>query len=183
MACLTYNMDYIYSSTHLLEIDCHQKYVSQATNCIVEIGVLDGATTKQFLDIAKCKVYGIDPIIIDSNSNVLIGDLNKINNLEKHYSSFTFIKDYSFNVVKTWKEPIDYIFIDGDHNYEAVKKDMEDWFSHVKQGGYMSFHDSAANRGGPSYWPGPSKLTDELIHNKKMKYIETVWSLTVFQKI
>jgi len=183
MVSLISNMDYIYSSTHLLEIDCHKKYASQSTNCIVEIGVLDGATTKQFLDISKCKVFGIDPIIIDSCSNTLAGNFDKINILEKHYPYFTFIKGYSFNVAKTWKEPIDYIFIDGDHNYEAVKKDMEDWLPHVKQGGYMSFHDSAANRGGPSYWPGPSQFADELIQNKKMKYIETVWSLTVFQKI
>ena len=92
------------------------------------------------------------------------------------------INEYSYNVVKDWVLPLGYIFIDGDHVYDAVKQDFEDWFPHVMPGGYISIHDSAADRGGPHNWPGPTKLCKELMEDPRVEYMDTVWSLTVFKK-
>lgn len=164
------------------EITAHIKYAASSDKIIVEIGVLNGHTTKFILENTKANVYGIDPIITDSMNVSLIGDESKIKELTIKYPNFTFIKDYSFNVVKNWDKKIDYIFIDGDHIYEAVKQDFEEWLPHVKSGGIISIHDSAANRGGPSFWPGPSKLADELINDDRLEYIETLTALTVFKK-
>jgi hypothetical protein len=165
------------------EIETHTKYAYGSKDLIVEIGVLYGQTTKIILENTEARVYGIDPIIPDSMNENLIGDVDKINELVKTYPNFTFIKDYSFNVVKNWDKKIDYLFIDGDHKYEAVKQDLEEWYPHVKVGGFISIHDSAANRGGPSFWPGPSKLADELILDLRFEYVETLTALTVFKKI
>lgn len=38
-------------------------------------------------------------------------------------------------------EDIDFLFIDGDHSYEGVKKDFEDYRPFVKKGGIIVFHD------------------------------------------
>jgi FkbM family methyltransferase len=38
-------------------------------------------------------------------------------------------------------EKLDFIFIDGDHSYEGVKKDFEMYASLLKDGGYVAFHD------------------------------------------
>lgn len=38
-------------------------------------------------------------------------------------------------------EYFDVIFIDGDHSYEAVKKDIELWYPKVKPGGIIAGHD------------------------------------------
>lgn len=165
------------------EIKAHINYAKNSSEVIVEIGVLNGHTTGFMLENTKAQVYGIDPIIPDSMNESLIGDVNKINELVLKYPNFTFIKDYSFNAVKNWDKKIDYLFIDGDHTYEVVKKDFEDWYPHVKTGGIISIHDSAANRGGPSFWPGPSKLADELIHDNRVEYIETLTALTIFKKL
>jgi hypothetical protein len=35
----------------------------------------------------------------------------------------------------------DYIYIDGNHKYEAVKKDLEAWYPKVKKGGIFAGHD------------------------------------------
>ncbi len=40
-------------------------------------------------------------------------------------------------------EQIDFLFIDGDHSYEGVKKDFEMYGPLVKKGGIVSFHDIA----------------------------------------
>jgi len=38
-------------------------------------------------------------------------------------------------------EKLDFLFIDGDHTYEGVKKDYEDYKDYVKEGGWIGFHD------------------------------------------
>lgn len=174
---------YLSDLTQNNEITAHIKYAASSDETIVEIGILNGHTTKFILENTKANVYGIDPIIPDSMNTSLIGDENKIKELVTIHPNFTFIKDYSFNVVKDWDKEIDYIFIDGDHTYEAVKQDFEEWYPHVKVGGIISIHDSSANRGGPSFWPGPSKLADELILDSRVEYIETLTALTVFKKV
>lgn len=35
----------------------------------------------------------------------------------------------------------DFVYIDGNHNYESVKEDMHAWFPKVKKGGLMGGHD------------------------------------------
>lgn len=165
------------------EIEKHRELSRGCKKCIVEIGVLNGETTSVFLqNNSKVKIYGIDPLIPDSMNKKLIGNLESINRLHTLFNNFIFINDYSYNVVKKWEEGISYIFLDGDHRYRSVKRDFEDWLPFVEAGGFISLHDSAANRGGPYWWKGPSKLSDQLIRDKRVEYVDTVCSLTVFRK-
>ena len=41
-----------------------------------------------------------------------------------------------------WTGPIDFLFIDGDHDYEAVRRDFEEWSPHVTSDGTLAFHDA-----------------------------------------
>lgn len=41
--------------------------------------------------------------------------------------------------------PVDFLFIDGDHTYEGVKKDWEMYSQLVRPGGAIAFHDIAGN--------------------------------------
>ena len=38
-------------------------------------------------------------------------------------------------------EPLDFLFIDGDHSYEGVKMDFDIWFPKLKSGGVIAMHD------------------------------------------
>jgi predicted O-methyltransferase YrrM len=42
---------------------------------------------------------------------------------------------------------IDFLFIDGDHSYEGVKRDWEMYSTLVRKGGIIAFHDVASNYG------------------------------------
>ena len=39
------------------------------------------------------------------------------------------------------KKMVDFLFIDGDHTYEGVKRDFEMYSPLVKEGGIVAFHD------------------------------------------
>ncbi len=54
-------------------------------------------------------------------------------------------------------QPLDYLFIDGDHRYEGVKRDFEMYGPMVRKGGVIAFHDivdgpSDAVGGVPRFW-------------------------------
>ncbi|MBF05370.1 hypothetical protein CL644_01540 [bacterium] len=169
------------------ERDLLQRYAKKAKAGIVEIGVLDGKTTKEMAEVACVPIYGIDPIIPDSMNRRLIGTEEKIVKNLAFYSDFHFFKDFSYNVAKDWHHQFDFIFIDGDHRYESVKKDFEDWYLLIDPGGYISFDDSAKVTSIPSAefdgWPGCITLVNELKLDSRLRLIETVDSITVFQKI
>jgi len=44
---------------------------------------------------------------------------------------------------RQWEEPIDLLFVDGDHAHEGVKRDIDAWVKHILVGGHVVFHDCA----------------------------------------
>ncbi|MFN7590121.1 MAG: class I SAM-dependent methyltransferase [Planctomycetota bacterium] len=48
---------------------------------------------------------------------------------------------YSHEHAQQWREPIDLLFLDGDHSYDAVRQDFEDWAPRIRPGGYLVLHD------------------------------------------
>lgn len=60
-------------------------------------------------------------------------------------------------------EPIDLLFVDGDHDQEGVRADFDHWSPHVRQGGHLLFHDAvdAPDFVSPSV-PGPATVADSI---------------------
>ena len=66
-------------------------------------------------------------------------------------------------------ESLDFVFIDADHSYKAVKADIEAWWPKIRKGGMMSGHDYH-----PDKWPGVVKAVDERF-NIKALFPDAVW--------
>jgi predicted O-methyltransferase YrrM len=71
---------------------------------------------------------------------------------------------------------LDFLFIDGDHSYEGVKKDFEMYSPLVKKGGVIAFHDIVfgpeENVGGvPKFWEEIKRnfQTQEIVKNWSQK--------------
>jgi len=129
-----------------------------------ELGVSYGFNLVYFLDNLPNvkKVYAIDPYmpyddgpggivtqeVIDRVKNCFL------DNIEPHKDKVEFINKTSDDAVGDIPDgSLDYIFIDGDHSYEAVCKDIRAYYSKVKSGGMFAGHDKGL--------PGVDKALDE----------------------
>lgn len=111
---------------------------------IVEIGAYVGRSTHVLATTAKLRnsrVISIDPFLpaFDGwhNSDPKSAFMN---NIMQVFDNVTLIEDYSQNVFNQVPE-FDFIFIDGDHSYEGVKRDCENYLPKLKRGCCVSFHD------------------------------------------
>jgi MMP 1-O-methyltransferase len=55
-----------------------------------------------------------------------------------------------------WSGPIRVLFVDGNHDYAQVVRDLRSWTPHVIEGGAVALHDYGA-----AAWPGVSQAADE----------------------
>ncbi|MFO1029837.1 MAG: class I SAM-dependent methyltransferase [Planctomycetota bacterium] len=69
----------------------------------------------------------------------------------------------SHEQAQLWKEPIDLLFLDGDHSYDSVRQDFEDWAPKVRPGGFLCLHD--ANH---ELHTGPRRIVEECIRKDPM---------------
>lgn len=60
----------------------------------------------------------------------------------------------------TYVPKFDVIIVDGGHDYEQVKADIEAWTQHLRPGGIMFFHDYDA-KDAPIHHPGVKQAVDE----------------------
>ena len=71
---------------------------------------------------------------------------------------------------------IDFLFVDADHEYESVKKDIKAWLPKVKVGGKILFHDYES-------WPGVTKAVNEAIEDGLLEKGEQAKSLLCTTKL
>lgn len=115
----------------------------------LEIGCAEGTTTEFLLkELPQLTLWSIDPYedYIDWNGNNLdkLNDkfINTMNRLKPYSNRFKLIRKYSDDAIRDFEDGfLDFIFIDGLHTYEQVKKDCENFYPKVKTGGLFSGHD------------------------------------------
>jgi len=113
----------------------------------VEIGVFEGEHALSLIkNLNLKKLYLIDPYVIhDSYSpewrKSIIQAQREVYELSKKHSNVKVIFKYSDEALKEIGEKVDFVYIDGDHSYEAVKKDINNYWKIVKDGGLLGGHD------------------------------------------
>lgn len=138
-----------------------------------ELGVSYGFNLVYTLDNAPNikKVYAIDPYMPyeDGPGNFVTQEIiDKVKscfleNIEPHNEKVSFINKTSDEAHELIEDnTLDYIFIDGDHSYEAVVKDIANYYSKVKSGGVFSGHDFG--------WEGVQKAVGEFLDQQQIDY-------------
>lgn len=116
----------------------------------IELGCGDGDTTLHLLsNLPNLTLYGIDPYTgyddFNGHNPKEMLEQNLVNTMQKidsYKDRFILYRDISDNVVDKFEdESLDFIFIDGQHSYEQVLRDCENYFPKIKKGGLFSGHD------------------------------------------
>lgn len=109
-----------------------------------EIGIYTGGNAKSILQTLNIKkLYLVDAY---KSYEGYVGTKFKeaerkaINNVSFWKNKVKFIKKMSADAIDEIPE-LDFIYIDGNHAYEYIKQDLENYFGKIKQGGIMAGHD------------------------------------------
>ena len=128
--------------------------------CLVEIGVFEGVTSlvlREAMDPAGT-LHCVDPFFKGSLGISYEFSISRKEIAKSRNGSVIFLPLLSHEAARGWKEPVDMIFIDGDHSDECVRKDWAGWAPHIVPGGFVAFHDSVA----PEEDFGPPALVREI---------------------
>jgi predicted O-methyltransferase YrrM len=117
---------------------------------MVEIGCFTGVSTETFLQLNPKKLYAVDiwdlnesysDLIEDGRSNFHLIE-QSFRTMAKNYDNIEIIKNFSKHASFGFRnKSLDFVYIDGDHNYNAVVEDIEHWQPKIKSGGYIAGHD------------------------------------------
>lgn len=110
---------------------------------IVNIGAGAGtsslAMTEARMDLIK-SIYSIDIEGIDNPRGSLVGEQHAF--AQYNTPLINQILGDSYDVGMAWdKGSVDMVFVDGDHSAKSVGRDIQAWLFHIKDGGFMLFHD------------------------------------------
>lgn len=124
-----------------------------------EIGVCTGRYSRILLEsIPDVQLLGVDPYRPYKGYTDFrrIGTHDKNLSLAREataeFANYTLVLAFGSEAAQ-WVEDgsLDFVFIDGNHQYPDVKQDIADWYPKVRKGGILSGHDYynfASGRGG-----------------------------------
>jgi MMP 1-O-methyltransferase len=156
---------------------------STGRGAIVEIGSWKGRSTTWLASGARLagrRVYAIDPHRL-SREDPGAATLDEfLGNLAR-----TGLADVVEPLIMTSEEaaariagPIELLFIDGDHSYEAVRRDAELWLPRLMDGGTVMFHDVAT-----AAYTGPRRVVRQMVfRNTHFHRIGRVGSMVVARR-
>ncbi|SRR5258706_2937540 len=165
------------------ERECLKKYAT-GKRSLVEIGVMQGVNTgllRGVMDPAGI-MTGIDPHPngrwgCNLDRWVAHRELRRYSNGQARL-----LRKTSEEAVKDWQDPIDFIFIDGDHSWAGIEHDWKHWTPFVEAGGIVALHDTRAQEGWPDH--DTIRFMSEVIsRDTRFGVIEEVDSLTIVKRV
>lgn len=115
----------------------------------VEIGTASGSNADNIMmTLPIKKLYVIDPyedyvdkedIVTDWHNSQQMLEAKEL--LSSYGEKIIFIKKYSDKAVDNIPDNVDFVYIDGNHSYEYVKKDINLYYPKICNGGVLGGHD------------------------------------------
>jgi hypothetical protein len=114
----------------------------------VEIGVNRGANSKIMLkNLNIKKLYLVDPYRVYEGIDGVVQKGHKVaweeahKNLKRFKDKIVWMRLLSEEAAKLLPDGLDFVYIDGNHKYDFVKKDIEVYWNKLKKGGVLAGHD------------------------------------------
>lgn len=151
---------------------------AKMSDIIVEVGCYRGRSTRAICDNTRALIFAVDPwedIYFDKNGKS-IGILKKGSFEEFNSNLKEFICSGQLEVMKCKSDDFpdlgngfaNFIFLDGDHRYEQVVKDIMLAEKVITRGGIIAGHDYTH-----SDWPGVKQAVDEFYPTAQK--VDSIW--------
>ena len=134
---------------------------------VAEVGVREGYFSKFILDNTSVKkLYAIDPW----ENNAELSDCETVfrtckSLLDPFGDRAEMVKGYSPSASEMFENnSLDFVYIDGLHDYESVKADIAGFYPKLKTGGIIAGHDYHLGD-----WPGVYNAVNEFITNNNLE--------------
>jgi predicted O-methyltransferase YrrM len=146
---------------------------------MIEIGSYAGESTTIFASSFK-EVLAIDPFLNDYDLNDITCHYMELNKVYNVFSEAISGHGNIRHIMKTSDEAssgikddsYDFVYIDGLHTYEQVKKDITNYLPKIKKGGFIGGHDYHPN------WQGVMDAINELLVVERV-FGDTSWIVKV----
>lgn len=146
----------------------------------VEIGVLTGENARSILETLNVEtLYLIDPYEPYLENDKVWGTTNFYeaakSNVARWSSKVHFIQKSSMQAAESIPNNLDFVYIDGNHDYPYVKSDIETYYPKVRGGGVIGGHDFT------ELFPGVIRAVIEyaVSHQLKLHVREPEWWIRV----
>jgi predicted O-methyltransferase YrrM len=169
------------------ERDCLARHATGKKR-LAEVGVWHGVTTCRLRRAMApdATLFAIDPYPVgrlgfSTQSVIAHKELSKVSN-----GSITWMRQTGSEAARklAGTEQFDFVFIDGDHSYEGLQADWTGWRPLLATGGVVALHDSRSTPERSIDGAGSVRFTNDVILvDRCFKVVDTVDSLTVFQRI
>lgn len=180
-----------FTGLHPDEVALFRTHLKGVKGTGVEIGCLDGYSSAVILDASELFLISMDPFIPDSMEASLVGSKARyLENVGQFPGRFKLDEGYSHEFAKycamgpIWRRH-HFLFIDGDHRYEEVLRDFNDWTPFLMHNGLLAIHDARMGRdGGAPFHDGPSRVAREMIFDKpdEWEVLGEAFSLVIARK-
>lgn len=173
-------LDSPHSQVSERELDLILRYARNART-ICEIGCYEARTSVALALNSSATVYTIDPFIA-GRFGICYSEL--LAHLHRHRSgakNLKFLKGFSDEIAPTFSMPIDFLFIDADHTYEAIKRDWKNWSRKMNEGGFIALHDCKPAPNSPNFLGSMRFYSEDLPGFDYVLEKDSVDSLVVFE--
>lgn len=182
-------MDRAASQLTDLERQCLSRHASGRRR-MVEIGVFEGASTRLLVEVAgpDAEIFGIDPFIpgrmgVCWAKAIALDEIRRAGRA-KPGVRVALVEKFSHDAAQHLTGTFDFIFVDGDHSLEGIRRDWSDWSGRVQPGGVIALHDTRV----PPHNPGVAALgscqffESTIRFDERFTLVEQADSLSVLQR-
>ena len=140
--------------------DLPQFFVEMGFKVGAEIGVYKGEFSEK-LALSGLTLFSVDPWKADNGS----GDPHSQDKLDLMFEQTsqllapfpkcTIVRKTSMEAVEDFEDgTLDFVYIDGNHNFRYIAEDLSEWTKKVRKGGIVSGHDYFYTKTsvGPAHW-------------------------------
>jgi predicted O-methyltransferase YrrM len=159
---------------------------AEGSHTVVEIGVAEGGSAWEVAQVLdeSAHLHLVDPYFRRVMKNIVPARITAkrlVNSVAR--CQVTWHEAFSTELVNRWSGPIDLLFVDGDHSYEGVRQDWDDWTPYVPVGGHVALHDAHWDARHVKPEHGPAQLLLEVRDDLGWELADSADSLAILRRV